>query len=232
MRRPEGGERGERRHQRVWELLPWYVNGTLEDREKGLVEEHLAGCALCREEAVRCRAIEAELRGGVETAPSPHPVQLSRLMARIDANREAAERGWPRLRSLFAATPGAVRGLIAAQLAVLVLLAGVSAWRWHDRGTGGPAPLYQTLSDSAPATDRAPARRLRVVFAEDATERQIRDLLLGIGGQLAGGPSPLGAYTVEIRTAGKAQDPLEILLAHLRSQPLVRFAEPVTGERP
>ena len=65
------------------------------------------------------------------------------------------------------------------------------------------------------------------MFAEGATEHQIRDVLLPIGGQLAGGPSPLGAYTVELP---EGRDPLPVILQHLRSRPEVSFAEPVAGE--
>lgn len=32
----------ERVHRRVWELLPWYVNGTLSHPERQGVEAHLA----------------------------------------------------------------------------------------------------------------------------------------------------------------------------------------------
>jgi hypothetical protein len=70
----------------------------------------------------------------------------------------------------------------------------------------------------------AAGQQVRVVFAEGATERQIRDVLLPIGGQLAGGPSQLGVYTVEL-PAGR--DPLPVVLQHLRSRPEVSFAEPV-----
>jgi hypothetical protein len=52
-------------------------------------------------------------------------------------------------------------------------------------------------------------------------------VLLPIGGRLAGGPSPLGAYTIELP---EGRDPLPIVLQHLRSRPEVRFAEPVAGK--
>ena len=89
------------------------------------------------------------------------------------------------------------------------------------------APLYRTLSDAAPAPPPAAATsRLRLVFAAGTTEAEIRDLLLGIRGQITAGPSPLGVYTVEV-PAGP--DPLADVLTHLRAQKRVSLAEPVAG---
>ena len=38
-------------HRNAWELLPWYVNGTLSGQDLDLVTGHLPGCAACAEEA-------------------------------------------------------------------------------------------------------------------------------------------------------------------------------------
>src|SRR6202007_1535484 len=88
--RPGGGAMSDRnrrheQHESVWLLLPWYANGTLEAAERRLVEDHLAGCADCIEELARCNGLAGALRGGQESAPSPHPIQLERLMERIEA---------------------------------------------------------------------------------------------------------------------------------------------------
>src|SRR5262245_56700406 len=79
-----GEARRERLHRRAWDLLPWYVNGTLAAGERRAVEEHLAGCAACRDEAARCRETEAAVLAAGEVAPSPHPARLARLMERIE----------------------------------------------------------------------------------------------------------------------------------------------------
>ena len=214
----------ERLHQRVWELLPWYANGTLGEAERRTVEEHAAQCERCREELQACRQLGEAVRRNAAEAPTPHPARLSRLMSRLD-EAEGPSRA-ARLKGLLAATPRPVRWVLAGQLAALLLLA--AGWMW----TPPPPPPaeFKTLSDAAaPATPATPddTVRVRVVFAQGATERQIRDVLLPIGGQLAGGPSPLGVYTVELP---EGRDPLPVVLQHLRSRPEVSFAEPVTGE--
>lgn len=208
----------ERLHQRIWELLPWYANGTLGETEKRTVEEHAAQCERCREEVQACRQLGEAVRLTAAEAPTPHPARLSRLTARLDEAEGSSRRA--RLAGLLTATPKPVRWVLAGQLAALLLLA--TAWVW----TPAPPPPaeFKTLSDAvAPAA----GPQVRVVFAEGATERQIRDVLLPIGGQLAGGPSPLGVYTVELP---EGRDPLPVVLQHLRSRPEVSFAEPIMSK--
>jgi hypothetical protein len=208
----------ERLHQRIRELLPWYANGTLGETERRTVEEHAAQCARCREEVQACRQLGEAVRRTAVESPTPHPARLSRLMSRLDEADGSSPRA--RLAGLLAATPRPVRWVLAGQLAAFLLLA--AGWMW----TPPPPPPaeFKTLSDAvAPAA----GQQVRVVFAEGATERQIRDVLLPIGGQLAGGPSPLGVYTVELP---EGRDPLPVVLQHLRSRPEVSFAEPIAGE--
>ena len=222
--------RGERLHRRVWELLPWYVNGTLAMLEQRTVEEHLEGCLRCQAELETCRRLGEVVRQSEEIAPSLHPAQLARVMARIEAEEKGhGKRGWRRglaaplrsFRSWMGASPPFIRGALAAQLLLIVGLAGFLLWR----PAAQPA-VYNTLSDVEAAPHHASGTLVRVVFADDTTEKEVRGLLLSLRGQIVSGPSPLGVYTVEIPSG---PDPLDRVLAHLRSRPKVSFAEPVNG---
>lgn len=227
----EWEDHGERVHQRVWELLPWYVNGSLAERERERVETHLAACLRCQEEERVSRHMAGAMARGGETAPAPHPVQLQRMLARIEESereeRESAGR-WrllAPLRSLVRATPRPLRGALVAQAAVILLLIGFLAWSLARPGAANLQPVYRTLSnpDAAPV----PTVRLRVMFSPRATEKEIRELLHGIHGEITAGPSPSGAYTVEVPAAS---DPAGVVLARLRSEPqVVMFAEPAAG---
>ena len=228
----EREDHGERSHQRAWELLPWYVNGSLAQPERERVEAHLAACRRCQEEVRTCRRTAAEIAGAGEVAPSPHPIQFQRVLARIEeSDREERHDGggWRLLapfRALVRATPRPLRGALVAQAAVIFLLVGFLAWGSLHPGSPSPSPaVYRTLSDPAPAP--VPTFRLRVMFSPKATEREIRGLLLGIRGEITAGPSPLGLYPVEVPAAG---DPAAGVLARLRSESQVTFAEPVAGE--
>ena len=211
-------------------LLPWYANGTLEPAERAQVEAHLALCPACSREAQGCQELAGAVRGAEPVAPSPHPVQLSRLLARIEEaerprRREGSEPFGERLRRRvagFAAAPAALRWALAAQLVLILGLVGALAW-----DEPGPPSVYRTLSDQAvPPSD---ATRLRVLFAETATEAEIRRLLLPLQAEITGGPSPLGAYTLALPASGEGGESVSVVLAHLRSQPQVRFAEAVAA---
>jgi hypothetical protein len=228
--RVDRADRGNRLHKRVWDLLPWYASGTLEGSEQRAVESHLAACAPCREELAVQRQLSQALQQVPEIAPAPHPAQFARLMARIDAEETAGPRWWAALRDLFTATPTAVRWTLAAQLGFVLLLGTTLALHRRPADPVEPSPAtYQTLSDPAPApaqanpASRASSASLRVVFAPGTSEQEIRDLLLGIRGQITAGPSPLGVYTVDV-PAGP--DRLEDVLAHLRAHKQISFAEP------
>ncbi len=219
---------GRASHEEVQPLLPWYANGTLDEAEQAWVEDHLAHCEECRAEAEDCGALATAVRASEIMAPAPHPVELARLLARIDAAEETESGGWGLerwLRGTLGGTPAAVRWALAAQLALL-LGAGVLLGR--DR----PAPSSQsfhTLADAvAPA---ATGPELRIVFREDATEGEIRDLLLPLEAEIVAGPSPLGVYTLAL-PAGADREPLPVVLAHLRVQDAVRFVEAVAPMLP
>jgi len=167
-----------------------------------------------------------------------------------------------------------VRIVLAGQLAALLLLAVALAVRsprllppagptqaFHLPVAAAPPAVYHTLSAPSGGEAAAASRpQIRVVFAETATEKQIREVLLRARGRLVDGPSPLGTYILEIPAAaaggsaggaagtagteasanparaaspyGAPPDSLAIVLSYLRAQAIVRFAEPVAGASP
>jgi hypothetical protein len=134
------------------------------------------------------------------------------------------------LHALIAATPRPLRGALLAQVAVIVLLVGVLVWgELHSGAASAPPATYQTLSDSAPVLVPGGTVALRVMFSPRATEKEIRELLLAVHGEIAAGPSPFGVYTVEVSAAGNS---VSVVLTRLRSESVVTFVEPVAGGRP
>lgn len=223
---PQGAE-----HEHVAELLPWYVNASLSREETALVDQHLAGCSACRDELPRCRALSAAARsaGQSEEGWAPSPRHFARVLARVEASeqRGLGARGrafLARLRCWVSDTPRPVRLAFAAQGMVALALAAVVVWR-----SPGPPPAYETLSRPAPAVagDRA---RLHLVFAEETTERELRELLHDVDGVLVGGPSPRGVYTVELPVGASERQRVEASAARLRGDRRVRLvAVPPAG---
>lgn len=101
------------------ELLPWYVNGTLDGEELREVEEHLRSCLACRREVEELR----ELRQGVQqAAPQPPPGGLERLMDEVRAERREPPRSGRRhWRWRAAAT--------MMMAATVVAAVGLGVWR-------------------------------------------------------------------------------------------------------
>ena len=64
-------------HQQVSQILPWYLNATLEEEERALVEEHLQGCTQCALEIAELQVLEAAVNeaNAVVNGPSPQPLR-------------------------------------------------------------------------------------------------------------------------------------------------------------
>jgi anti-sigma factor RsiW len=223
-------------HRRVAELLPWYVSGTLHPAERGEVEHHLEHCGVCRGDVESERAVAAALRSSAEPAPAPHPGQLARLLERLDAAPDETRDGVRRAGSAGDAGSarstlrdgGLWRWLAAGQAAAILALVGLLL----GRAAPAPPPEYRTLADAgAPAAREgldvalAPLR-VRVLFEPAASAAELHELLLETGAQIVDGPSPLGAYTLELAPTADGDSPT-LLLAVLRDDPAVRFAEPL-----
>ena len=229
MRDPSD-QSGGKDHQKVWEILPWYVNGTLEGDEHEFVARHILRCQSCADEVARCQSIATAVRSAEAAASTPSPEHFARLMERIDRGSTSAAlwqrwrirvREWiEKIRLAFQETPSLFRWALAAETAAIVLLAAAITMQ------GSVAPSsYRTLSDagSGPESGRV---HLQVVFADDITEREIRTLLSSIGASIVAGPTPMAVYTVALTTDDrKAPERTRETLALLRAHPKVRLAE-------
>ena len=199
-------------HSEAVELLPWFANGTLDSAERAGVERHLTQCIACRHELQSLRTLRAVY---VANDPDTALTQgLTRLQARI-GQMQPGPGATGLLRTLatqWKETRPWLRGAVIAQFCVLALLTCAMLIQ--------PTPrYYHTLAaPAAPASERA---AVVVVFDATRPERELRDLLLRLHARITDGPSPEGAYTLEVAAAEQQR-----LLAQLRQEGLVIFAEP------
>ena len=210
-------------HQQCWELLPWYVNNTLEEVQCNEVAEHVKTCLTCLREINLIQNMGHAIR---ETEPFSFSQQtgLERLRMRIQAEKPQLHKQtsawiepWSSLRNLTnnirKAHPFVQRTLVAQSMIIAVAL-GIIFW---------PTPQenrlpFITLSDPVITTKyRGPA--IRVVFSDEATEGTIRKILLECHAQIISGPSPFGVYTIIVE-----ESRIDIL-KELRSYEEVQFAE-------
>ena len=192
-------------------LLPWFVNGTLEDDELAFVQQHLSECGRCQREVEWLRELRAACADG-EAAPAASPV-FRQLRRQLDAPRPARSKA-AGLRGLRNRAPHWSRWIMAAELAVIVAL-GTALLTISD----GPT-LYRTLAArtaSAPTTGT-----LVVVFDPTTTESNLRRILRAAGVQIVDGPTQANAYVLQVAAerrdeAAKAlrADPAVVLIEQL-----------------
>jgi anti-sigma factor RsiW len=215
-------------HRETWELLPWYVNGTLEGAELTAVRDHLADCEPCREEVMRCRDLAVAVQTSPASTWAPSREHLDRLLQRIDSLEERTSGlGWGRtlhswatsLRDMLWGGPPLMRWALAGQAALVVLLAGTVVWQ-----AAGWGAAYRTLA--SPAERHRGQRQVRVVFADDATQAEMRAVLGRLKASIVSGPSPAGAYTIAVEGA---PDQVGAAVDTLRASGKVLLAEPVVS---
>lgn len=191
-------------HEQTLKLLPWYLNGSLDDAEAAMVEAHLVECEACSREADK----ERGLRDGVTSLGLDVDHGWATMRARL---KEAGQQPLPRqpiwrrqIRLGWAAG-----GALAASLAVAVV-ATLQPVR--------PGNVYHALG-TAPAPANANAI---VLFAPDASTQAMRDALAGAGARITDGPLASGGFMVRIAPGTRDQG-----LAQLRTKAGVVMAEPL-----
>jgi hypothetical protein len=206
-------------------LLPWYLNGTLREDERRQVDQHLSSCAACRAELDELVQLNIQLHevyaAQAEAAPQIRRTVFSQVNLETSAKQANSVAGpqWLKgledwLRSLFVSR-------WAPALAVTLLVAQLGLLLW--------TMTRLTLSDHQVMSRGlgSPTVRLRVVFQDTASERQIRSLLQGMHGRIVDGPTRDGAYIMELPAGDQtaAQKKIDILRGQTES---VRTVEPVT----
>ena len=221
-------------HEEVALLLPWYLNGTLEPKEHREVESHLAVCSECRLEMEGLKMIQSAIVESNETISVP-ALELDSVMDRIEAyeaNYEAKRKPslgiswWRKIQELIPSislpslspVPVAAAALIIIQFAVI---AGLVGKFYFEKPS-----IFKVLSGPEEAIQSSGSRIL-VAFQEGASEKEIRETLLQIGGKIVDGPKAQGLYVVEISMAPKSEKSLDKVLEELRAKTgVIKLAEP------
>ena len=192
----------DKERQELSELLPFYLNGTLDNGESARVEAALADDEALRADLELLKMVQAETLSR-DAGSSPGEFGLARLMRDIDIERGQAAP--PRTNLVWKLATAACFALFVATSTLLVTspdtmmrLAGGGTVMVHD------GPVFT------------------VAFVESATEAEIRDLLLSLELEIAAGPSALGLYTV---VAADDADAARIVAALTAAPGLVESVE-------
>ena len=197
-------------YEHIRSLIPLYVRGNLEDRERAAVEGAIDEYPELKREVEEWKKIQGAYRLMEERLPEPSADLRVRIIDGIESEREDSL--VQRFREWFSRlTPSPVLPLavILAQL-VIIIAGGVYIIREQ---TG-----YRTLSrEGVVQTEMI---RINVVFEESATEADIRNLLLDVKGKIVDGPYTSGLYII-----GVPSDGIEVALRKLKDSPIVVLAE-------
>lgn len=191
--------------ERFEELLPFYVNDTLDEADRAFVERHLAEHPELRAELDWYESLQLRVR---ETAPAvPETIGLARTMQLIRGDQPTLSE---RI-SAFFGNFGMRPAFALAGLAIVAVQSGVILNMMH----GAKQDEAEIRSLRATHVEEGPL--LKINFAPEAKEVDIRLLLSSVQGQLAGGPGQLGDWYVRV-PEGRQQAALE----RLKSEPLVQ----------
>jgi len=213
------------KHQEIIESLPWYVNGTLSQPERAEIAQHLAtGCSECAQEVASLTALRKAVVAVGDDAPEPSPYLLNRALAQIEDyertrtqadNRQKEKPGSsPRWRTMMSAiwgrqTPVFARVALAVQMALVLAVGTVAIYQYKH-----PQIIYKTASGPTGAHDNKAF--ISVIFNENASEREIRQTLDGIGGTIIAGPSAQSRYTIELKVPQDSTAEIEKILDQLQ----------------
>ncbi len=196
-------------HDAFTALIPWYVNGTLDERDMAQLADHLASCHAC------AREVEATLADARAWHGRPHLEHEATLQGR-DANfARLVRRLSPSQHHKHKVRWAAARPRNLAAVLVITLTVG-SVWVWR---ASAPVDTPFEAMTAAPTPVRGTV--MQVIFQPTTTEREVRELLLDAGGELVGSPSPSGVYRIAL---DDVSDP-SAYAARLQRHPAVRWAE-------
>lgn len=183
--------------QELRELLPWYVNHTLDAATRSEIDLLAGRSPLLRSELAWLRRLRGQIQlSRLEAEQRPPEAGLDTLMALVQAERSGKLVGlrgrcgaWLAAPRRFPVPVGLAAAVVLAQAAVIGALL-----------VGPPQQSLAPLSGEAAAGGDL----LQLTFKPRATEAQIRVLLAGLQAEIVSGPGALGVYTVRV-PEGKGQ---------------------------
>ena len=186
-------------HQEVQELLPWFVNGTLNERDQSMVNEHLQGCNECSRDVgvliETSKVFQTTSGPSAESIDQARTAFLQQLDDSIERKAYRSTRRW------------AIPVAMAACLLIAALFIGPLSQRDES---------FRTLGNTVPSNGPV----IQLVFQPDTPEKSIRSLVLGDQGHIISGPTAQGVYRLELPADRDPQQVLERLQHH----PDVKFA--------
>ena len=202
-------------NERFDELLPWYVNGSLSAEDRAWVEHYLTEHPEAKAEVDWYRSLSTRIQENVPAVPAT--IGLAKAMTLIRGDQPTFGERFMALFGFLQMRPA----MALAGLAVIAVQGGVILQMYN----ASEVEANEVRALKASVAKEGPM--LKINFAPDAKEADIRHLLMSVQGRLAGGPGQLGDYFVVV-PAGK-----EAAVADkLKSNPIVQAVALAPGLPP
>lgn len=195
------------------ELLPWYANGTLADADRARLDDVLKRDARAGTELQWLQQLQQRVQA--DAPEVSNEIGLERTMRRIHADAAAeqtaieraaaaqaaaapkAARAAPRTSGLTERIRGWFEGMRLSPAFAMAALVIVVQAGFIFKLAGSDDSEYTQIR-SLPGAAAASGQLFRVAFKPEASETDIRMLLVGVQGNIESGPGQLGDYYVRV----------------------------------
>ncbi|HJT21139.1 MAG TPA: zf-HC2 domain-containing protein [Nitrospira sp.] len=200
-------------------LLPWYATGTLQEQEQRQVARHLEICETCRRELEELTHMKNQLAAWYGSQPESSPRLAQSVLARA-ADEASAGRPTDTIReSRLQRFDRWIGGLFVPRwvptLAVTMIVGQLALLLWLT----APTPPSEEISTRSIGS---PTSTFVVMFEEQASESQIRDVLRAIRGRIVDGPTSDDAYVIEAAGGSPSLAARTLKLLRARSDVIVK----------
>lgn len=199
------------------DLIPSYIDGRLAGHEKRAFENQLETDPVLKAQVEEFKLLSQSYEDLPGSLPDPPDDMFDRIMEKVETPEKSKSHTsvWDMVLPMFHAfkqafsVPRLAWTVAAVQMAVIVIL----VFSAPKHGT------YQTLSQSTVGTETI--LKFNVVFNETASEKQIRQLLTGIGADIVSGPDQNGLYVILV----KGTKDRTVAIEKFNSSGVVRFVK-------
>lgn len=218
-------------HQRAWDLLPWYINRSLDPAEHAIVKNHIKTCITCRIELNQQERLFREIQQ-TDLLQQVSQASFVQLKKRIETQPEVyISSNSDVLNKNLIFFPFQIRFLsfakytaLAASLLFLTVPFMLNSLTVQPEIEGA----YRTLASSTESADNI-NNVVRIVFADHPDSEQIDAVVHSVSGHIIKGPSPNGVYEVQIGDHQTDSHQVNDAIFRLREHSSVIFAELAQG---
>ncbi len=214
-------------HQQVWNLLPWYINNSLDPAEQYNVINHIRTCVTCRIELNQQQQVFEKMQQ-TDLLQQISKVSFAQLQKRIaeqpkrhDFAKHHESKKEPKLSRQFLGFVQYTALAASLLLMAMPIMLGSLIDRTELKSD------YRTLAN--PMESEPKNNVLRIIFADQSNPEEIEAILDKVSGHIVKGPSENGVYLVQIGNHRTNSQEIKDAISHLHKNSQVIFAELAHG---